>query len=60
MNHWQEMGEGEGMWLEQQMAEPVGTWLSVVPQCTPAGSVHSFQGWWRWGGELGLLSGTNM
>lgn len=28
------MGEGEGMWLEQQMAEPVGTWLSVVPPTT--------------------------
>lgn len=31
MNHWQEMGEGGDVWLEQQMAEPVGTPLSVVP-----------------------------
>lgn len=34
MNHWQEMGKGEGMWLEQQIAEPVGTLLSVVPPTT--------------------------
>lgn len=56
MNHLQEMG-GRDMWLERQMAEPVGTELSLLFLPPPSGSVHSFGR-----GEAGLrrLSGMNM
>lgn len=59
MNHWQEMGEGGDCgWNSRWLSPWAHRSLLFLPPA--AGSVHSFQGWWRRGGELGLLSGTNM
>ena len=60
MNHLQETEGGE-VWLEQQMAECVGMWLSLLVPPPPSGHDSSgSQGTLILGRGLRLLSDTNM